>query len=123
MLRLRRHVVFVVFGQNFGGCKLIALIQFTLRHNALTFFEQVGQHALVNHRHFIGKVCHHKLHVFSVFFEAALFDHTANPKSLTFRRFTLKDLCGREEENQVALKSIQNKHACSGQCSHGQADQ
>jgi hypothetical protein len=46
-------------------------------------------------------------------------DHAANPKSPTLGGFTGKHLSGGEEENQVALKSVE--HQCSDAGQNGQA--
>ena len=116
MLRLRRHVVFVVFGQNFGGLECLALLHFPLSHHAFAFFEQIGQETGVRHGDFVCKVSHDKLHVFTVFLHTAFFDHAAHAKGPALRGLPLRDLGGGEKENQVALECIQNQRARCGLC-------
>lgn len=46
----RRHVVFIMLGQYFGGDKSAVGFQFALCNSAFAFLEQIGKDTFVMHR-------------------------------------------------------------------------
>src|SRR5690606_7397629 len=80
----RRHVVLVVLGQHLVGHEHAVLVQAAIGHHARILLEQVGQHAVVDHRHLGLVVGDHETHLERAgrALHAARLDHAAELEAL-----------------------------------------
>ncbi len=105
---LGRHVVFIVLGQHFAGDEH-AVLQLALGHHAFALLEQVGQDALVAHRHGLGGVGDDEAHLDAIALDRAFLHQPAEAEGAVGRRFLRRDLRRRIEEDQVALEGVEHQ--------------
>src|SRR5699024_8683289 len=110
MLGFARHVVLIVFSEDFLRTEQTIRTEFSLSDDAFAFTEQIGQDSRITDGYCFGGVRYKEIDCQTVTHapHTTGLHHSAHAKGTLLRRFSRRDLCRGEEKQQVTLESAQH---------------
>ena len=121
----RRHVVFVMLGENLARDENALFVQLALSNHSLVFRKKIGKNARVLNVHALCRIRDAEVDRNAVLFarNRTALNHAAEAERASDRRFLRRYLSGREEENEVFIEGLQRHEDAGGENHRGSADQ